>query len=167
MICRDRFRHWWRKPWRHTYHRYLDRLLLFFLMYLYVVRVLSICCLCILYNLNQTTTFSRLLLLCFLSLAFVRLHRPHLLRSCRWPHHSWSNPPRWCLWTSPSRDLLGYNAHWFWFVHIEISALSTLVGYDLSAYMCHLLYTASYAQFLCSMVCYRLPPPRFLGGQEG
>ena len=33
--------------------------------------------------------------------------------------------------------------------------------------MCHLLYNVSYTQFLCSVVCYCLPPPLFVGGQEG
>ena len=121
VICRDRFRHWWRKPWRHTYHRYLDSLLLFFSC----LFTLFVYCLSVAYTIDvPLINLPRLLDSCycvFLSLAFIRLHQNHLLQSCPWPHHSWSHPPRWCLWTSPNRDLPGYNAHWFWFVHIDIS----------------------------------------------
>ena len=69
---------------------------------------------------SYPSTFIRSCYCTFLSPTSIRLLQNHLLQSCPWPHHPWDHHPRWCLWTSPNRDLPGYIAQWFWFVYMLI-----------------------------------------------
>ena len=162
VTCRVRCQLWWRKPWRHIYHRYLTSSRLNFSC----IFSLFVCCLyappTIVILFIPFHVYSKLLLYLFVS------HLRQTTPEPPAPVLPMAPPP-----LGPSSPLVPLDEPQpgpsglhrpvvLVRVHVDISVfhillylfLSTLDGYNPSTYMCHLLYIVSYTQLLCSVVCY-------------